>query len=164
MEYKKFAEHCKNGDISKVLPLLNNNLLNKYLIEGFQQACEKGHIGIINKILEFDPNINISTNDEYAFRWACHNGKVEVVKLLLKLKPEIDIHAEKEWAFRFACHNYNKYVKDDKHLEIAQLLIDLCNGDIDISIYNYEVYTYAKYHKHNEVLKFLNDNFPHNYK
>lgn len=157
---KEFVNTCTLGDFEKIEKLLSeNNFKLKTLECGFNQACEKGHIDIIYLLLESNPNINISTENEYAFRWACHNGKLEVVKLLLEIKPEINISAENEWAFRFACHNYNRYVKNDQHLLVADLLLKL-KPEIDISTYDYAVFTYAIRCKHKEVLDFLTDKYP----
>jgi len=61
------------------------------------------------------PNINISTDDEYAFRWSCFNEHLEVAKCLLKVKPNINISANNDFAFRLSCVN--------EQLKVAKLLL-----------------------------------------
>jgi len=42
-------------------------------------------------LLNINPDINISINDDEAFKNACYNGHLDIVIFLLKLKPSIDI-------------------------------------------------------------------------
>ena len=56
------------------------------LLSSFQSACENGQLEIAKQLLEKNPNINISANNDAAFRYACKNGHVKVVTWLWLLR------------------------------------------------------------------------------
>jgi len=84
--------------------------------EQFIRACKNGDLDTIREIYMWNPNIDISAEDEEAFRCACENEHLEVVRQLYEWKPTIDISAHDEWAFRKACYN--------GHLKIVRQLYD----------------------------------------
>ena len=83
----------------------------------FMIKINSGKLTDAQRILKNHPDINISTNNEYAFRTACENGHLQVAQWLYQSKPTLDISAYKEEAFRFACA-YG-------HLQVAQWIQSL---------------------------------------
>jgi len=112
--------------------------------EQFTNACEGGDLEKAKELLENNPNINISAENEQAFRWACYNGQLHVAKWLLSLK-NIDISTENELAFRWACYN--------GHLHVVQWLLSLKN--INISAENEYAFRWACYNEQLHVAQRL---------
>jgi len=71
----------------------------------------------VKKLLDNNPEIDISSDNERPFCWACLHGYLEIAKLLLEKKPDIYIHSDNDYAFRCACAQ--------NHLEIAKWLQSL---------------------------------------
>ena len=74
-----------------------------HLNDQFFDACRDGDIIAVKKLLNDNPQIDISFRDEYAFRLACANGHLEVAKWLFHVRPQINISACDNYAFYFAC-------------------------------------------------------------
>ena len=100
----------------------------------FIDICRSGKLEEAKKLLEDNPSIYISAQNEEAFRDACWNGHLEVAKWLLNAKPTIDISAENEYAFRNACA--------DGHLEVAKWLLEV-KPTIDIFAENDDAFRRA---------------------
>ena len=105
-----------------------------------------GNLQSIQEFYNNNPNINNSSNDEYAFGSACSYGLLEVAKWLLEVKPNIDISANDERAFCSAC--------GEGHLEVAKWLLQV-KPDIDISADNEYVFCCVCAHGHLDVAKWL---------
>lgn len=97
-------------------------------------------------MVEFDSNIDIHTENEYAFRWSCSNGYIDVAKWLLKLDSNINIHICNDYAFRYSCGN--------GHLHVAKWLLNL-DKNIDISAYYNEAFLNSCSRGHLDVVKWL---------
>ena len=52
------------------------------MTEFFRAAVHNGHLHIVKWLLEINPTLNISVDDDYIFRFACDNYQVELVQLL----------------------------------------------------------------------------------
>ena len=68
-------------------------------------------------MLEINPDIDISADNEYIFRCVCSHGHLDVAKWLLKIKPDIDISGENNIAFFSAC----RYKNNDVALWLSNL-------------------------------------------
>ena len=66
----------------------------------FIYACKEGNLKLAQQLLQNNPNIDISYQNEYAFRMACQTGQLHVAQWLLKVKPTINISAWNEDAFK----------------------------------------------------------------
>ena len=87
----------------------------------FRWACERGQLEVAQWLLSVKPDIDISSQHNYAFRFACCFGHLEVAQWLFSVKKTI---GNKEAAFRLACAK--------GHLNVAQWLLSVWK-DIDIS-------------------------------
>ena len=79
------------------------------------ESSKNGHLEVSKFLLEVNPNINISIDNEAAFRYTCQNGHLEVAKFLLLVKPDI-------------CNiNENVFIEvcSFGHLEVAKWLLQI---------------------------------------
>ena len=86
--------------------------------EAFNKCCLRGHIHLAKRLLEINPNYNISLAKELAFRTACKGGHVEMVKWLYKLKPDINVFAVNHYAFITTC--------EYQRINVALFLTTIC--------------------------------------
>ena len=112
----------------------------------FISACEKGNIDLTKKILEINPTIDISANDEEAFVGSCCRGHLDICKWLFEIKPTINISIRNNEALYYACWH--------GHLDVAKWLYEI-NPTINISAYNYDIFKLAYDHGHLEVARWL---------
>lgn len=78
-----------------------------------------GLLSFAQKIHQWNPDMDISANDEMAFRLACSHGHWEVAQWLLTVNPDLNLSANNNDAFYWAC----KY----GHLEVVKGLFPLLN-------------------------------------
>ena len=126
----KFAGRKKN--IENYISSKREFLKQKELNIIFGIVCEYGFLDYAKTLVSKRPDIDISSNKEYAFNKACQQGYLDVVRWLYlikpdlniddkifgivcgngyfdlaiwlyKIKPDIDISANNEYAFRMAC-------------------------------------------------------------
>ena len=57
--------------------------LDEYTNFIFRTACIYGYIEIAKTLLDFYPNIDVTSDDNSAIKWSCKNNHVEIVNLLL---------------------------------------------------------------------------------
>ena len=81
----QFYEACRIGGLTSVKHLINNFNINVHAEneKGFRLACWKGHLNVVQYLLENNFNIDVHANNEDGFRWACKYGYSNVVKYLL---------------------------------------------------------------------------------
>jgi len=79
-------------------------------------------------LLFVKPDINISTNGEYAFYVLAVNNRLEIAKWLLSIKPEINILINDQEIFNITCQK--------GHLDFAQWLL-FVKPEINISKNNH---------------------------
>ena len=58
-----------------------------YMNDQFCTACYFGHLTIAKLILQNNPDINISAQNNSAFRYACERGHLKTAEWLRTLKP-----------------------------------------------------------------------------
>ena len=68
----------------------------------FQNACKNGNLEEAKILLQNNPNINISADNEWAFKLACEKGHLEVAQWLQTLNPfkyviEVENNKLKSW-------------------------------------------------------------------
>lgn len=89
---KNFGELYRTHNLDMVnalYALQPNNTRNLSEDEfAFQIVCRDGYLDIAKKLLELNPNINISAFNDYAFKNACRKGHLEIVEWLQSLNPE----------------------------------------------------------------------------
>ena len=93
----------------------------------FRFMCKNGYLNDVKKLYNLKPNIDISSDNEFAFRLSCIDGHLDVAKWLLEIKPNIDISTINERVFILSC------IKD--HLVLAKWLLEI-KPTIDISADN----------------------------
>lgn len=93
--------------------------------EEFITACKEGNLELAQLILQNNPTIDISANNNSAFVDSCYLGYLDIVQWLYTIIPIIDISAFDE-AFKWACY-YGQ-------LDIAQWLYSI-KPDMNISGY-----------------------------
>ena len=106
---------------SNLLVNVNYNKMEQYYpfidLCYFIELCYKGDLIGLKHLLQLNPDIDISADNEDAFGWACRNGHLHVCQWLLQQKPTINISADNEYAFCWACF-YG-------HLDVAHWLQSL---------------------------------------
>jgi ankyrin repeat protein len=169
MDYTKlerFGYHCCHGELDAIKEILNESTpekyAGKYLLNGFDMACLKGHLNII-EYLTNNFNMPISSNKYLCFSLACEKGHLDIIKYLIA-NYYIDIHVSDEYPLRQACINgqYDVVVYLTKlHLtnrlyNPVRLINDVnfknacMYGYLDIIIYLTTLYKESKfYHKIN---------------
>lgn len=108
----------------------------------FEYACDEGNLELAKQLLQENPRINVSANDELSFCNACATGNLELIKWLLEIKPDIDITAHNDRAFSWA-NNFN-------HHEVVEYLVQLKPE-------RYEIQCRGKYRLKTKIYK-KNDN------
>ena len=104
MEYQQVIELCKSGNLQELQHIIEQQNINMTDFNNlFSTACQYGQLDMAKWLLQIKPDIDISTNNDYAFRWVCYKGYLDIAKWLLQIKPDINISAEDEFAFRWAC-------------------------------------------------------------
>jgi hypothetical protein len=78
----------------------------------FIYSCKKGHLEVVEWLLEIRPNINDSPQNEIAFFYACVEGYLEVAKLLFQKNPKINIYANNNSTFIHVCQRGNLQIAD----------------------------------------------------
>ena len=101
-QYKKLSTACWNGDIDKVILLLQNgapvNLIDCY---DFDQsvdideapimcACLKGHVEICKKLIEYGADKEYDNNGTSCLSLACWYGYLDLVKLFIKAGYDVN--------------------------------------------------------------------------
>ena len=117
-------ELIDNNDITQLEHYIKHVDINEtYIKEPFEYftllsyVCEKGHIEIVQLLLEQD---GINVNHFAPFAAACFNGHIEIVKLLLQ-HPNINIIV---WSpLSYFCEN--------GYVEIVRLLLEHSNIDVN---------------------------------
>ena len=81
---KQFYKACENGD--NIMYLLNSYDIDVHADneKGFRFACWKGHLNVVQYLLENNFNIDVHADNEYGFKWACYFGHLNVVQYLLR--------------------------------------------------------------------------------
>ena len=120
----------------------------------FIELCKKGDLNGLQHLLQLNPDINISVENEWVFRLTCLYGHLHVVQWLLQVKPDINISADNEWVFRLTCEH--------GHLHAAQLLLQI-KPTINISAKNEEAFRFACYYGHLHVAQWLQSLKPYLY-
>jgi ankyrin repeat protein len=181
--HEAFKTSCDNGHITiakwilTLNPKQNKNILenSKYI---FKDACHvSGNVEIAKFILEVNPDIEISSNEEFIFRGVCKNGHLEIAMWLINLKPDIDITTYSNYAFREACNNKHSKVTEwflkihpnmtidlyeyafrcycfNNNLELAKYILEL-NPDINIQKNDNMIFIVTCSYGHLEVAKWL---------
>jgi hypothetical protein len=70
----------------------------------FINYCKNGDLVLARDLLQQNPKINISADNEGAFRWACYNSQFHVAQWLLSVKPNINISFWNNYLFFALCH------------------------------------------------------------
>ncbi len=97
-------------------------------------ACKKGNIKLAKKLLETNPALNISAENDHAFRWTCSYGHLDVAKWLLEIKPTIDIFVNNHYAFRTSCLH--------DHIDVATWLVELYPNKYKFTIEGNKILNY----------------------
>ena len=121
----------------------------------FLNACKNGNLDLAKNLLETNPMIEISFNNDHVFQDTCSNGHLNVAKWLLEIKPTINISANNEEAFRSAC-------KTNK-LDIVKWLLEI-KPTIDISANNENAFRSACRLGNINTAKWLSSLNPDKYK
>ncbi len=84
--------------------------IDRYLnIVEFEKCVYFGNHKLVEKarrrILQVNPDIDITTIDEQAFQLACLHGRLYVAQWLLQVNPTIDISSKNNYAFWVSCAN-----------------------------------------------------------
>ena len=113
----------------------------------FYEACENGHLNVVQYLLEHNYNINVRANNEEGFRRACGFGNLNIVQYLLTktniTNEMLKIMCKYKYKFEhldeIKSHvNKEKYsiVTYDNKLQSFKILFTLCNIiNIDNAIY-----------------------------
>ena len=145
-----FQLACRHGHL-QVAQWLHSTFNVSAVNEHFQVACTNGHLQVAQWLLQVNPDIDVSANNEYAFIWACRYNRFNVAQWLLQVKPDINISADNDLAFRNACRNHS--------LDLAKWLLQI-KPDINISAnddISYNLYTYEWFHTLNPFRYILED-------
>ena len=118
----QYKHKTKEPTLFLYLFVATRNLM--YDNHSLQWACARGYLAMVQWVLQHNPKVCISANNDAAFRAACANGHLSVAQWLFAAKPKLNISAKKDEAFCTACAN--------GHLEVAQWLLSV-KTDIDIS-------------------------------
>jgi ankyrin repeat protein len=126
---RKFIELCKNGNIIEIKDYIskNSNIENYEFEKGWMYACNNGNLVLAKWLLEINPLINISVDNNSVFYYACISGNLEIAKWLISINPNIDISYDNEFVFCSVCEN--------GQLDVAKWLLEI-KPDIDITICN----------------------------
>jgi hypothetical protein len=137
-----FIELCEQGDLlSAQQHLQRNPNINTFELcpFAFHSTCLKGHLHVVQWLLEVCPTLVISFNlwfnDGNVFPNACLKGHLHMAQWLLQVCPTINISANNEEAFLGACR-FGSYTR---RLEVAQWLLQVC-PTINISANNDEAF------------------------
>ena len=78
-----------NRNIDLITLILNNfELSHELLLNGFQLACSRNNLDIIQIIIKKNINLNISADSNYAFYEACEKNHYEIAKWFMDKYPE----------------------------------------------------------------------------
>ena len=133
-----FIKLCEQGDLlSAQQHLQRNPNINTFELcpFAFHSACLKGHLHVVQWLLEVCPTLvisfNLLFNDGDIFRKACLKGHLHMAQWLLQVCPTINISANNDMAFLGAC----RLGHFSERFEVAQWLIQVC-PTINISANN----------------------------
>ena len=93
--------------------------------EGFRWACYKGHLNIVQYLLENNFNIDVHAYNENGFIWACKNGYSAVVKYILT-KTNATVELLKILC-KYKCE-YNDEIK--RHIKRHKYVVKLYNNKL----------------------------------
>ncbi len=121
---KEFFELCSNNNLEGAQrflaehPNIREILRNDDWDRLFCNESYRGHLDIMKWLLEVNPEINISADNEEPFRRACEYGYLNMAQWLFEIAKErgreIDVHIHSGAAFRNACYR--------KHLDVVEWL------------------------------------------
>lgn len=96
---------------------IRDHFNNANLQDIFDDACQKGDLYIVKKLIEWAPdNININSDDNYPFLIACQNDHPDTVKCIIDWKPEETKQIIEDKAFYIVCLN--------GHLELIKQFVE----------------------------------------
>jgi len=140
--------------LSKNKPKVDDVYYYRVHYSDFLYSVIDGDLEQARQIIELNPSIYISSQNERVFREACYHGRFEVASWLLVIKPNIYISAYNEYAFRNACKN--------GHLKIAKWLLKI-RPTINISAGNHDAFRSACKNGRLEVAMWLKSLYPNKY-
>jgi len=103
-----FQVACQHGHVDVVKLLIDKHPTYCNMQSGFAEACKMGHVSVVQSLVE--RGTNIAYGGHYGFRIACTKGHLAVVKYLVS--KGADIHAIQNEGFKNAKTNGHKEVTD----------------------------------------------------
>lgn len=80
-----FMENSEFVGYTRIPKPLN---VKKYVEDAFVIVCERNHLGICKKLVNWMPNLDQGINNEKAFRWAMTFSNFKILKFLVWYRPK----------------------------------------------------------------------------
>lgn len=143
LNLQQIAYECSRTGNLKIIQFLIENsapIADYYYDHITKYAIENQHVHLVKYLFINIKNIDLSSGDYEKFRIACRTGNLELVKFIYKLidhpdKKNVVVKQIDDFPFRLACMSGN--------LDLVQQIYRWCDGDINVHIYNAEIFKYV---------------------
>lgn len=148
-----FVFACERGQLDVAKWLYKSNLYTNSLelIQiAFRFGCQ--HLHITQWLLEIQPTIDISYENDFSFQYLCAMGNYDMAKWLYTLKPNINVSANNNVPFIMACKNNHSILA--KWLYSIKPTIILSVNMLKVFHYEYFINNYSS--KYLDIIPWLN--------
>ena len=122
---------CSNGDVQDVKGILSRSaaLSSKDVRSSLQQACEQGHLGVVQELINQFPNEAFFRSDgKTALQVASHRGHLDIVQFFLAIDAHRSLLDIRDDEGDSALH----YAAYGKKLQVMEFLLSrelICSPD-----------------------------------